>query len=273
MSGFPPTKQSPPLDRILLLGDSLTEMSWDEHGLAASLANHYARKLEVTNMGMSGYTSRWAKPCFEQWLPKKDSAGPKTALATLWLGANDASLPGEPQHVPLDEYISNLRSIISLFTSPSSPTYSPETSLILITPPPFHPPSWLKVRISRGLPPRDDREQSNTRKYGEAVKALGKELGIPVVDAYTPIWKAAGGKEENLEPFFVDGLHLTAKSYAYVFEGVKAAIAEHYPEKHADRLPMLFPYWRDIPIGALGPEYATADIATEQLATGGVEPF
>ncbi|GAA5885218.1 hypothetical protein JCM6882_009523 [Rhodosporidiobolus microsporus] len=264
---------SVPLDRIVLFGDSLTELSWDERGLAAGLAAQYTRKLEVQNMGLSGYTTRWALPCLKQWLPKKDASGPKTQIMTVWLGANDSALPGEPQHVPLDEYTSNLREIVALVRSPDSPYHSPSTSLLLITPPPFYPPDWIQVRISRGLPPHDDRKQENTKKYVEAVKKVGEEEGVPVVDIFTPIFEAAGGKEEGLKPFFTDGLHLNEHAYKFVVDGVSAAIAKHYPEKTPDQLPLLFPYWRDIPVGALGPEYATADIAVEQLATGGVEPF
>ncbi|GAA5848286.1 hypothetical protein JCM8547_004469 [Rhodosporidiobolus lusitaniae] len=263
-----------PLDRIVLLGDSLTELSWADEGLAASLAALYTRRFEVANKGLSGYTSRWALPCFKEWLPKKDDPS-KTAILTLWLGANDSALPGEPQHVPLSDYVANLRTLLSLLRSPTSPYHSPSTSLILITPPPFHPSSWTHTRVQRGLPEFCDRSLENTRKYVEAVKELGEREGVPVVDAFEPIWKAAGEREEGLEEFFTDGLHLNAKSYAFVVEGVKSVIAQYYPDKHWDKLPYLFPYWRDIPTGALGPEYATADIAVEQLAKkdGGVEPF
>ncbi|GAA6004658.1 hypothetical protein JCM10207_000970 [Rhodosporidiobolus poonsookiae] len=262
-----------PLDRVFLFGDSLTEMSWDENGLAAQLANLYTRKLDIQNRGLSGYTTRWALPILKQWFPKKDANEPKVQLMTVWLGANDSTIPGEPQHVPLPDYLSNLRQILSLIRSPSSPYHSPTTSLILITPPPFYPPDWRQVRLSRGLPDRDDREQSNTRAYADAVKQLGEEEGVPVVDAYSAIWDAAGKSEDGLGPFFTDGVHLTAKGYKLVVDGVRDVIATHYPSKHWDALPLLWPYWRDIPAGALGPEFATADIAVEQLATGGVEPF
>ncbi|GAA5994136.1 hypothetical protein JCM11641_003833, partial [Rhodosporidiobolus odoratus] len=252
---------------------SLTELSWGENGLAASIAAEYTRKLDVMNRGLSGYNTRWAVPCLKEWLPKKDSDEPKTQLMTIWLGANDSALPGEPQHVPIDDYTSNLREIISLIRSPTSPYHSPSASLILITPPPIYPPDWAIVRASRGLPDRPDREQSNTKAYAEAVKRLGEEEGVPVVDAYSAIWDAAGGKEGNLKPFFTDGLHLKVKGYEFVVEGVKRVIAEHYPAKHWDQLPLLFPYWRDIMTGALGEEFASAEIAVEQLAKDGAEPF
>ncbi|GAA6029081.1 hypothetical protein JCM8097_001584 [Rhodosporidiobolus ruineniae] len=123
---------------------SITQYSWRDNGLAAQLADVYSRKLDVVNHGLAGYTTRWAKPYIEQWLLKAEKT---TQIATIWLGANDCSKPGWAHHVPLDEFVVNLREIVSLIQSPTSPTYSPLTSLILITPPPIHPPSWLKARV------------------------------------------------------------------------------------------------------------------------------
>jgi isoamyl acetate esterase len=34
-------------------------------------------------------------------------------FCTIFLGANDAALPGERQHVPIDEYEANLGTIIT----------------------------------------------------------------------------------------------------------------------------------------------------------------
>lgn len=150
------------------------------------------------------------------------------------------------------------------------------------------------------------------------MKEVGREEGLPVVDAFEAVWEAAGGREEALEEFFEDGLHLLPKGYNLVVEGavlslffpssspfflpcsqyffsleadllhflpsrlfptslpfqpplrpphplvlpapsaptgVKSVITTHYPHLHWDTLPTLFPYWRDIPTGALGEEF------------------
>lgn len=54
------------LDTIVLFGDSITQGGWQPHGFAQRLAYVYARKLDVTNRGLSGYNTEWAIPVFEQ---------------------------------------------------------------------------------------------------------------------------------------------------------------------------------------------------------------
>jgi hypothetical protein len=54
------------LDTIMLFGDSITQGGWQPHGFAQRLAYVYARKLDVINRGLSGYTTEWGIPVFEQ---------------------------------------------------------------------------------------------------------------------------------------------------------------------------------------------------------------
>uniref|UniRef100_A0A0K3CH77 BY PROTMAP: gi/472587638/gb/EMS25134.1/ GDSL Lipase/Acylhydrolase family protein [Rhodosporidium toruloides NP11] gi/647398689/emb/CDR42834.1/ RHTO0S07e04610g1_1 [Rhodosporidium toruloides] n=1 Tax=Rhodotorula toruloides TaxID=5286 RepID=A0A0K3CH77_RHOTO len=261
------------LDTILCVGDSLTELSWDEKGLGASLAHLYQRKLDVMNRGLSGYNTDWALACLKKWLPLKDSDAPKTQIMTIWFGANDATLEGELQHVPLPRFRDNLRQIVSLVRDPSSSHYSPETSIILITPPPFHPESWLDERERRQLPRVHDRDPENTKRYAEEVKSLGQELGVPVVDAWSAVMREASKPEVGLgklSSFFTDGLHLNAQSYAYIVKELKSVVAKNYPEKHWEKLPMLYPYWRDVP---LGPEFDQTQKAVAETAAKGTDPF
>ncbi|GAA6050096.1 hypothetical protein JCM3770_001368 [Rhodotorula araucariae] len=259
------------LDRFICFGDSLTELSWGESGLGASLAFLYQRKLDVLNRGLSGYNSDWSLHCLRQWLEPTSASpsGPKTQLMTIWLGANDAVLPGEPQHVPLARYEANLRAIVALARE-----RVPEAGLVLITPTPYYPESWLDERVRRGLPRTHDRAPERTREYANAVKRLGEELGVPVADAHTPVWQEMqrlGPEKEG--SLFTDGLHLTSEAYRYVVDAVKKAIETHYPEKTWDALPLLFPQWREIPNGALGPNFATADKAVAAAAAARTDPF
>ncbi|CEQ39799.1 SPOSA6832_01345 [Sporobolomyces salmonicolor] len=258
-------------DRFICFGDSITEWSWANNGLGAQLSHVYCRS-DVLNRGLAGYNSTWALECLRKWLPLSPSgAEPKTALMTIWLGANDSVLPGEPQHVPLPTYRANLSSIVSLLRSPQSPYYDPSTSFILITPPPLSPPDWVKERVRRGLPECLDRDQDNTRRYAEEVKELGQELGVPVVDAFQAIWsKAEVEGLENLPSFFLDGLHLSAKGYACVVDEVKKVILDLYPEKSWETLPQLYPDWKSIPLGS---EFAFALRAVEEKAAHSVDPF
>ncbi|KAG9046758.1 hypothetical protein FS837_003688 [Tulasnella sp. UAMH 9824] len=235
------------VDQILLVGDSITQGAWEEGGFAQRLAHVYARKLDVINRGLSGYNSEWAMPVFEQVFPKKGEVGPKVKLLTLWLGANDACLDPSPQRLPLERCISNLRKMVSMVQSPDSEYYSPETRIILITPPPFSEAARKANLAARDPPIALDRTSENTRKYADAVIELGKELNVPVLDVYTPIWEATdNGDTKKLETYLYDGLHLSKPGYTVVYDLLIQTIETKYPELHYDALPMDFPGWKDL---------------------------
>jgi hypothetical protein len=87
--------------------------------------------------------------------------------------------------------------------SPTSAYYSPETRIILITPPPVNTKQWV------GTP----RVFETTRSYAEAVKEVGEKENVPVADVWTKIFDAAGRSEEACEKYLNDGLHLTSDGY------------------------------------------------------------
>ena len=140
----------------------------------------------------------------------------KVQLLTIWFGANDACLPGEQQHVPLGQYAENLSKLIHMVKSPSSEWYSPETRIILFTPPPLNTHQWIQhLRTRPSPPPRDtlDRSVEATKAYAEAVIGVGDKENVPVIDTFKLLWDAAGGQEKNLEAYLTDGLHLNEKAY------------------------------------------------------------
>lgn len=125
-------------------------------------------------------------------------------LITIWFGANDACALPSPQHVPLERFVVRLLEMIDVVQSPSSPYYSPETKLILITPPP----------INAAQRPWDEfRKLELSREYANAVKRVGAERHVPVLDIWTAFWAAANENETALEKFFTDGLHLSGEGY------------------------------------------------------------
>lgn len=135
-------------------------------------------------------------------------------LLTIWFGANDATIPGEQQHVPLPEYKDNLSKLIHLVRDPSSDWHSPETRIVLITPPPVNTHQWLE-QLRTLDPPKDklDRQFDLTRQYAEGAKEVGKKEDVPVVDTWTLLFEAAGKDEKNLAKFCTDGLHLNENGY------------------------------------------------------------
>lgn len=97
---------------------------------------------------------------------------------------------------------------------PSSEWYSPDTNIILITPPPINETARAEDLASRDPPLALDRSVDTTKRYVDAVITLGKELQLPVVNIYTPIWQATmDGNQEKLKEYLGDGLHLTTAGY------------------------------------------------------------
>ena len=125
---------------IILFGDSITEQSFGLNGRVgwgSLLAAEYARRADVFNRGFSGYNTRMAldlipsifpspSPSPPNYSSKRDSSDGGSSkeaeniasdggilFCTVYFGANDAALPGERQHVSLEEYGQNLGTIIT----------------------------------------------------------------------------------------------------------------------------------------------------------------
>lgn len=140
------------------------------------------------------------------------------------LGTNDAVRPPYPHHVPLSQYRANLISILthhSLLAHKSS-----SLRLILVTPAPLHECQSLETDLKKGFEGAR-RAEGSTALYAQAVRDVGGELGVPVLD----LWKLVdedsrqncqGIQSENNERFrgyFTDG---KAPSYMYCFPELDA---------------------------------------------------
>ena len=86
--------------------------------------------------------------------------------------------------------------------SPTSAYYSPETRIILITPPPVNTKQW-----------GTDRVFESTRSYAVAVKEVGERENVPVADIWTQMFDGAGRSEEGCAKYLYDGLHLNSDGY------------------------------------------------------------
>jgi hypothetical protein len=107
---------------------------------------------------------------------------------TIFFGANDSSLPDAPnkQHIPLDEFIKNLKEIIF---HPQIKAHDPR--IILVAPPPINEHLWWPRDQSNGYT-SVSRLASTTKVYADAVVELGAELNLPVVN----LWKAFMAKTD-----------------------------------------------------------------------------
>eukprot|EP00985_Skeletonema_marinoi_P016755 scaffold9046_cov123-Skeletonema_marinoi.AAC.2 len=206
---------------IILFGDSITQQGFSadaNSGWVGLLSNAYTRRADVLNRGYSGYNTRHAVNLLPTVFAKE--MNPKSTLfVTVFFGANDASLPGERehnQHVPIEEYEQNLRTIVTDIGHKLK-----ETPIILITPPPLDEHAWHKYCRAEfdDLSPRSN-EQS--KLYGERVKLVAKEMGCSIVDSFSLL----GAYEKSLE----DGLHLSAKGNQLLYDGLMDVIKRDLPE-------------------------------------------
>ena len=146
---------------------------------------------DITLRGFSGYNTRWCLPLLPEVFPS--SAVRTPALVTVMLGANDANLAGplrgvapsaSRQHVPLDEYVANLRAIMSAVEQMGDGS----ARLLLITPPPCDEKAWHAHCVGTyGVPADADPNRSfaTTKAYADAVVRLGRETGTATLDLHS----------------------------------------------------------------------------------------
>ena len=144
---------------------------------------------------------------------ERDSKVPAIKLLVIWFGANDSCLKPSPQHVPLDKFAENLRGWIDKLHSPQSRYYSPDTRIILISPPPVNTYQRRANLESRDPPRLLDRNFETTRAYAQAVRDVALEKGVGFTDVWGTLWQAAGKREEALSRYLYDGLHLNRAGY------------------------------------------------------------
>lgn len=231
---------------IVLFGDSLTERSFLPGGWGLRLSAHYARKADVIARGFSGYNTRWVLYILSKMLQDLPKGG-RNVFATVFLGANDACLPdggSSQQYIDLEEYKSNLQSIVKTLNSAGY------TRIIIISPPPVYRPGRVAyIREKYGAEPTmPDRTNENTGQYAAAAGAVAALLNLPFLDLWGEMQKAEGWGTLYL----VDGLHFTEHGQAKAFELLQHLIDRKFPDFMPAALPLYFPDWKDIDFRELG---------------------
>jgi lysophospholipase L1-like esterase len=212
---------------IVLFGDSITHQGfgWEGGiGWASLLSSDYSRRADVLNRGFSGYNTRHAV----ELLPRIFATAPPTdgvLFTTVFFGANDAALPGELQHVPIDEYGKNLEKIVAYIRTSQKPQDeekictddSSNIPIILMTPPPVDVGAWKS----------NDRANEVAREYGNRVKEVAANTNCAVLD----VFELLGGNSDDPEKYghhLRDGLHLSESGNKLVYQGLKNLIATDF---------------------------------------------
>jgi len=213
---------------ILLFGDSITQFGFGNppdtaYGWASQLSAAYTRRADVLNRGFSGYNTRHALELLPR-LFRDDSKKDDLLFATIFFGANDAALPGEGQHVPIDEYEANLEQLVVQIRerccSSDNSSSTPPLPIVLLTPPPV---DEVKLTAWKGSSNRDNQ---NTRQYGLKVQQVAdRHDQVSVVDC----WKLLQGDSDRRGDHVCDGLHLNTSGNQRVFDGLMSVIQTDFP--------------------------------------------
>ncbi|XP_076929351.1 GDSL esterase/lipase WDL1-like isoform X2 [Bidens hawaiensis] len=197
----------PARPQIVLFGSSIVQMSFSNDGWGATLADIYARK----------------------------DAASQPSLIIAYFGGNDSMGPhssGLGPHVPLPEYIENMRKIATHLQG-----LSDTTRIIFLTCPPvdevrIHEPGSILSEF--GLV----RTNELCRIYSEACIELCNEMGIKVID----IWTALRKQDDWLTYFIKDGIHLSGAGSKIVVEEILKVLkeAEWKPSLHWKSMPTEF---------------------------------
>ncbi|XP_064915630.1 isoamyl acetate-hydrolyzing esterase 1 homolog isoform X2 [Columba livia] len=189
------------------------------------------RKCDVVNRGFSGYNTRWAKLILPRLITKSTGAE-STVAVIIFFGANDSALKdlNPKQHVPLEEYAENLKSMIRYLKSVDVT----EDRVILITPPPLHEPTWEKECLAKG--DKLNRHNATTGEYAQACVQAAMDCGTDVIDLWTLMQK-----NEDFSSYLSDGLHLSTQGNSFLAAQLWSRL-----EKKLSAFPTLLPYWRDV---------------------------
>lgn len=225
--------------KFLLFGDSIIQFAYnskvegdevEQFALGAALCNAYTRKMDIVQRGFSGYNSRWGL----MLLPKILEAEQNIALSTIFFGSNDACLAGN-QRVPLDEYVSNTKKMISMLKAK-------KIKPILIGP-------GLIDREKFEAPRADQvkqgciRTNENFEAYSNALDKIAQEEKIPLVNLNTAFRREGG---DNWRDLLRDGLHLSGKGYEIFYNELLKSIEEFYPELAPENIAMKLTPWREV---------------------------
>jgi len=105
------------VDKFILFGDSLTELSSDpslDFALAPALQHSYFRKVQVITRGYGGYNSEHARHLIEPILDFESAGGfYRIRLMTIFFGTNDTSEMSY-QQLSIERYQENVQFLVQV---------------------------------------------------------------------------------------------------------------------------------------------------------------
>lgn len=216
---------------IVLLGDSITQQSFSpaNAGWGAGLADWYSRYADVLNRGFSGYNSRFIRSMLDGLFPLDNPNNGNIIMTTVLLGSNDSVKEDSVQHVPLEEFESNVEAIVTHLL-----TVNPNMTVILITPPTVDHLQW------------PERHSDQVFQYAQAMERVAMRQDVALLN----LWHSSNLKVHPITTGdLIDGLHLNEHGNTKIYRGLHDIITFSYqhicPENAGGipNLPMHYPHW------------------------------
>lgn len=249
------------VDKILLFGDSITEMSYNQEfgfNLAPALQHEYFRKLQVVARGYGGYTTEHGRFIVRPTLDAEEAGGSIIRLMTIFFGTNDASVDA----VTVERFTVNLRFIAEMGIGRQIP-------VIIVGP--------ALINEYADVP---DKFTMRNLEYSNAASKVASELGVPFIDLWHAFLESTGwvdgdpipGKRgdksgRTLDDLLSDGVHFTGKGYKLWFDLLLQTIRERYPELRTEKLSTTLPHIFDVDNSDL-PASLWQDVKAERLEVG-----
>lgn len=229
---------------FVLFGSSIVQYSFSNGGWGATLADIYSRKADVLLRGYQGWNSRRGVEVLHQVFPLDAPVQP--SLVIVYFGGNDsmgAVSSGLGPHVPLQEYVENMRKIACHLKS-----LSIETRIIFLSCPPINEEK-IRQNSSSFLHPIV-RTNELCRRYSEACIELCKEMDLKVVD----LWNALQRVRDWENVCFTDGIHFTEEASNVLVKEILKVLKEANWEPSLFWTSMPTEFAKDSPYDLLGPD-------------------
>lgn len=234
-------------DKILLFGDSLTELSSDiltlSFALTPALQHHYFRKLAVVPRGYGGYSSEHLRQILLPTIRAETAAGESIKLLLIEVGTNDVN-KNDMHYVPIERYKENLKWMID--TSLSAGV----ERVVIVGPGPIDEAMF---------PGEEEKSMAGMMQYATAAGEVAKDCKVPFLDMWHALMDAAGWKEGaaipgqgNTQPnaalsrLLTDGVHLTGDGYRIWYTKLLETIRDNFPEIQPENLPTVLPHIYDV---------------------------
>ncbi|KAL3654916.1 GDSL esterase/lipase cprd49 [Castilleja foliolosa] len=186
--------------QFVLFGSSIVQESFKDGAWGSILADLYDRKADIILRGYGAWNSRNALQVLNQIFPKDASIQP--SLVIVYFGGNDSMQPhlsGLGPHVPLSEYVNNMKKIALHLKS-----LSDRTRVIFLTCPPVDE-AMIRQHFGNSF---DKQERTNEACciYSAALVELCKQLDIKFVD----LWTVFQNRQDWAATYLRDGIHLSS---------------------------------------------------------------